>query len=287
MEQYDAILENEYRPEAPRMSKEEWAEMKRQERSEVFATLDRMADQALADPNMLSAYLSLQARLGRSSLSNTLLVLAQKPDATFVCDAKAWQDRGRGIRKGEGKNAIRQLQQDQEYRRSDGSMVMGYKVVRCFDVSQTYGRPTHQRATLAMPLKDKLKALMTDAPVRVKLSDTMSQSIGAAYSEAEQAIHVARGMDGAKMFYCVARELARAEGCTNLFLNDCAANITCVRFGVEPRLADRIPEDIVSLSTKEKKAALAQVRECAGEVVSRVERNLYEMRQQQKNQPER
>lgn len=107
MESYDAVIKNEGKQDKPRMSTEEWIEMKKRERADLHAIANDMADKALSDPNTLAAYLTLQAKLGRCSLNNTLLVLSQKPDATFVCDAKAWQDRGRGIRKGEGKNAIK------------------------------------------------------------------------------------------------------------------------------------------------------------------------------------
>lgn len=110
--------------------------MKKQERAELYAAIDDMAEKALCDKEALSTYLTLQANLGRTSVNNTLLVMAQKPDATFVCDAEVWQERGRSIRKGEGKNAIKQFMQDREYTREDGSIAMGYKVVRCFDISQ-------------------------------------------------------------------------------------------------------------------------------------------------------
>lgn len=287
MENYDAVIENEGKQGTPGMSTEEWIEMKKQERADLRALASDMADKALSDPNTLAAYLTLQAKLGRCSLNNTLLVLSQKPDATFVCDAKAWQDRGRGIRKGEGKNAIRQFRQDKAYIREDGSAAMGYKVVRCFDISQTYGKPVRQRAALAMSMKEKIKALTTDAPVPIKLAGDISQSAGAIYSERENVILVARGLEGDALFFAIARELARANGCNDAFLCDCAANIACIRFGVEPKFCDRIPEDVVLMEHGDKKAVLASVRESADEIVSRVERNLHTGRQHKKHEPER
>lgn len=287
MENYDAIIKNEGKQDTPRMSTEEWIEMKKQERADLHALANDMADKALSDPDTLAAYLTLQAKLGRCSLNNTLLVLSQKPDATFVCDARAWQDRGRGIRKGEGKNAIRQFQQDKEYIREDGNVVMGYKVVRCFDISQTYGKPVRQRAVLTMDMKEKIKALTTNTPVPIKLTDDVPQSVGAIYSEKENAIHVARGLQGGVLFFSISRELARANGCNDAFLCDCVANVACIRFGVAPKFCDRIPEEVVLMEHEDKMATLAAVRESANEIVSRVDRNLYMERQQQKNQPER
>ena len=213
--------------------------------------------------------------------------MAQKPDATFICDAEVWQERGHGIRKGEGKNAIKQFMQDKEYTREDGSVAMGYQVVRCFDVSQTYGKPVSKRAALSMPMKSKLKALMTDAPVPVKLSDEVPQSIGAQYSPKENVIHVAKGLNGGTLFYSISREMARADGCANTFLCDCAANIACIRFGIAPKFCDQIPEEYANLDTQEKRTALGEIRSAAIEMIGRVDRNLSAERQQQKNQPER
>lgn len=261
--------------------------MKKQEREDLYAAIDDMVEKALCDKEALFSYLTLQANLGRTSVNNTLLVMAQKPDATFVCDAEVWQERGRGIRKGEGKNAIKQFMQDREYTREDGSVAMGYKVVRCFDVSQTYGKPVSKRAALSMPMKSKLKALMTDAPVPVKLADEVPQSIGAQYSPKENVIHVAKGLNGGTLFYSISREMARADGCANTFLCDCAANIACIRFGIAPKFCDQIPEEYANLDTQEKRTALGEIRSAAIEMIGRVDRNLSAERQQQKNQPER
>ncbi len=288
MENFDEIFDNgTYGSAQPRLSTEKWVEMKKQERAELYAAIDNMAEKALCDKEALCSFLTLQANLGRTSVNNTLLVMAQKPDATFVCDAEAWQERGRGIRKGEGKKVIKQFVQDKEYTREDGSVAMGYKVVRCFDISQTYGKPVYKRAALSMPMKSKLKALMTNSAVPVKLSGEVPQSVGALYSPKENAIHIARGLDGDTLFYSISREMARADGSANTFLCDCAANIACIRFGVAPQFCDQIPEEYANLDTREKRAALGEMRSAANDIIERVDKNLYAERQQQKNQPER
>ena len=85
MENYDEIFDNgTYGSAQPRLSTEEWIEMKKQERAELYAAIDDMAEKALCDKEALSTYLTLQANLGRTSVNNTLLVMAQKPDATFT-----------------------------------------------------------------------------------------------------------------------------------------------------------------------------------------------------------
>lgn len=267
--------------DAPRMPKEQWAEMKRQERTMLYELADKTADKVLSSPAALTAYLSLQAKLGGSSLNNTLLVMAQKPDATVVCDAETWQERGRSIRKGEGgEKAIKQFKPGDEYTRADGSVAMGYKVVSCFDVSQTYGKPVPKRVAPAMPIKTKLKALMTDTPMEVMVSGEVSADVGAIYSEDDNVIRVAKGLDGNKLFFSVAREMARAAGCKDDLLCESAANIACMRFGMDIKPCSSIPGEYAAMSIERKKAALSVIWKSAGELMKRIDRNLYVERKQ-------
>lgn len=72
MENYDEIFDNgTYGSAQPRLSTEEWIEMKKQERAELYAAIDDMAEKALCDKEALSTYLTLQANLGRTSVNNT------------------------------------------------------------------------------------------------------------------------------------------------------------------------------------------------------------------------
>jgi len=91
----------------------------------------------------------------RYSFNNTLLIWAQKPDATMVAGYRAWQARGRQVRRGEtsikvyGPVTTREPKTDPNghpLRDSDGKPVhevriVGVKPVSVFDVSQTEGEP--------------------------------------------------------------------------------------------------------------------------------------------------
>lgn len=156
-----------------------------------------------------------------------------------------------------------------------------------FDISQTHGKPIQQRATLSMPLRSKLIALMTDAPVPIKPSENVAESVGALYSQEDNTIYVARTSNWNKLFFVVARELARAEQEESTFICDCAANITCERFGVPSVPCDQIPDELSALDVREKRSVLGIVREAAWDINERVDRNLYTERQQTRNQPER
>lgn len=105
-------------------------------------------------------------------------------------------------------------------------MGTSFDAKRVFDVSQTQGKPLreHEQASI----RSKLKALVTDTPVPVKVSDSVSQEIGALYSDKDNTMYVARNMDGEALFAHIACELAHSENTTDdpsrdAFTSSCAA----------------------------------------------------------------
>ncbi len=115
----------------PDFDKEAWAQKKQEQRDALFAQVDEMADVTLSDPAALQRFLYKQgAAVHAYSVTNTLLILKQRPDAEHVRHEDEWAQMGRGIRKGEGRNAILLFKQDHEYAGKDGFMKSGYNVHR-------------------------------------------------------------------------------------------------------------------------------------------------------------
>jgi hypothetical protein len=140
-----------------------------------------------------------------------------------------------------------------------------------------------------MPLKSKLKALTTDTPVKIKLSDTVSEA--ALYVKSDNTIYVSKGLDGETLFSNIAYELIRAQNATgnpevDVFVSDCAVNIVCRRFGIAPHSVG-IPECIADMDLQEQRSVLNTVHRNANEIVERVDVNLNLERHQQRNQPVR
>lgn len=285
MENFDSLFSDQQQRSEQPFDKEQWAQQKQEKRQELYDKIDEMADRTLSEPEMLAAYIKTQARLGMTSVANTLLITVQKPEASYVMGFDDWAQKGRSVKRGE--NGFFILEANGEYTREDGSLATSYDAKRVFDVSQTHGKPIQQRAALAMPLRSKLKALMTNAPVPIKPSENVTESVGALYSQEDNTIYVARTSNWNKLFFVVARELARAEQEESTFICDCAANITCERFGVPSVPCDQIPDELSALDVREKRSVLGIVREAAWDINERVDRNLYTERQQTRNQPER
>jgi len=283
MENYDTLFEQQLEQSEQPFDREAWAQQKREHRQELYDLIEEMSDKTLADPSALSDYLNMQARLGKTSVANTLLVVAQKPDATFVANYDDWQKRGRSVKRGEKGTLV--LEANGEYERPDGTMGVNFDVKRVFDISQTYGKPVRERTD--PPIKTALKAITTNVPVPVKLSDGVPSTVAAVYNEKDKTVYVAKGIEGNELFFALSRELARAQSGKDTFICDCAANIACLRYGVPAKYCDRIPDEIASLETREKRSALNLVREAACEITERVDRNLFAERQQSRNEPVR
>lgn len=283
MENYDNLFEQQPEQTEQPFDREAWAQQKREQRQELYNLIEEMSEKTLADPSALSDYLNMQARLGKASVANTLLMIAQKPNATFISGFDDWQKRGRSVKRGE--KAALVLEANGEYERPDGTMGVNFDVKRVFDISQTYGKPIRERT--APPIKTALKAITTNVPVPVKLSEGISQSVGAMYSEKDNTVYVARGVEGNELFFALSRELARAHSGANTFVCDCAANVACLRYGVPAKYCDRIPDEIAALESREKRSALNIVRDAACEIAERVDRNLFAERQQSRNDPVR
>lgn len=290
MENFDNLFENQSTKEQVNQpfDKEAWAQRKQEERAHLYETINGMADLSLSSPEALSNYLNMQSRLGRTSVANTLLILAQNPEASYVMSFDDWHERGRSVKRNE--KALQVLEASGEYERGDGTMRTSFDVKRVFDVSQTYGKPVRERTQA--PIRSRLKALVTDTPIPVKVSDSVSQDIGALYSDKDKTVYVARNMDGVALFAAVSCELVHAENMTDAptrdaFISSCAANIICRRYGIDVPVYDNIPEAVTELDTGEKREVLGSIRKAACDIMERVDKNLYAERQQQKNQPER
>jgi antirestriction protein ArdC len=120
--------------------------MERTTAAELLATLaDGVAD--LTNSTAWRGWLDVQRRFHRYSWGNTLLIAAQRPDATRVAGFHAWLRLGRHVRKGEHGIAIlapvvprlRVVDADSGDERLVAGRPHSFRVAHVFDVSQTDG----------------------------------------------------------------------------------------------------------------------------------------------------
>lgn len=127
-----------------------------EKRAEMEALHEQLAQsvEALRSSEQWTAYLAFCASFHRYSLGNLLLILAQRPGASQVAGYRAWQVKGRQVRKGErgirilGTGTVKASSEDDEA----GEVVEGrrrvYFPVSVFDIDQTEVMEGHEETSV-------------------------------------------------------------------------------------------------------------------------------------------
>lgn len=248
------------------------------------------------DGAQFQGYLDVQSRFDRYSVSNALLILAQKPNATRIADFDTWKEQGAYIRKKESGFYI--LEPGEEYQREDGTTGISYNPKKMFDITQTGN--SRKRETPSYPdERTRLKALMDHAPVPIRISETLPSGVNALYQPDKREIQIRRGMDAGSIFRALSQELAHAEmdkgdgsytRTEHGFHAYCASYMLCKQYGVETGgfyHFEGAPQELSALEPQEIRAELSVIREASGEISDRMNRMLNQQRHQKRQEPER
>ncbi len=125
----------------------------------------------------LQRYLQFMARFHRYSFGNCILIACQRGDATLVAGYRRWQELERQVKRGERGIAIfapmtrkfvaleSTAMEESEMRR-----LIGFRMVRVFDVSQTDGKPVPEFSRTtgdATKLVPAIERVITSADIRL------------------------------------------------------------------------------------------------------------------------
>ena len=192
--------------EQPKLSKEEYAAMKKAEREELWARLDTLTTDVFKDAKSLCSFLDFAAQCSPERIENLLLFHADAPDVTWLKTFDEWKEAGRSVRSGAvGYTALI----GQDYEREDGTMASGYYVGKKFDVSQTRGRQPDQAPVYAAD--ELVTAFFESSPVRIIVSEELPEGVQAQYVAKNRAIFVRNNMSAETTFLAIAREQAAAS----------------------------------------------------------------------------
>jgi len=281
------LFDRQDEPEAPVLSpfdKDEYKERKQAERDEVYGLIEGTTEKMQASGELFQTYLDVQARLDRYSVSNAILMTAQKPDA--LGPLKSYDDwKAEGVYVNRGENALSILEPGKEFQRADGSTGVNYNVKKVFDITQTNSQ---QRTTPTVTRDERLllKALIshTYAPCDMKPSDAIPANVNAIYKPEDRTIYVRTGLDGPSIFRALAQELAHAHmdkghGYLRNENNNIAyyaSYILCKRYGVSTDMYrfDSMPSRYASMEPKEFRKELGKIRSVAGEISRDMNRTL-------------
>ncbi len=286
MEQEEAQTEQSERGAGGELSKEEFAAKKQAERESLSELAMKTEMEVVTDGGMFQQYLDTLANFERYSAQNTLLIFAQRPDATRLGDYDHWKDAGTPVSK--DMKAISIFEPGKEYRRDDGTTGVSMNIKKVFDVNQTAARG-RQPATQGHDTRTLLKALMSHSPAVLTMVDELPGELkgaGARYDPKRNVIEVERGLGGESFYRCVAQEIAYAEldkkppetlQCANIGFAAYAASYSlCKKHGisVEGYSFGNVPEYFAGMAGKEVRGEIKAIRDTVNDVATRMARAL-------------
>ena len=277
MAELDELFGNEKQTTMEPYSKDDWIKKRNENRALAYEMLET-ATEELNNPDTVMAYLDIQSKFDRYSVSNALLVAYQNPEATRLCDSKTWQKNHVFINKGE--TGIIILEPGKEYTRDDGKTVTPYNAKKVFDISQTNARPRQQN-TRTSDARLVIKGMLKTSPVKYEIKNELSEGVNAIYQPEAKMIFIRQGLDGDEIVRALSKEIAYARLDKSNFDKeniDFAAQaisyITTSRTGFSPEPITALNEKFSSLEAKEKRAVLSQVRDHANTISNTIKKTL-------------
>jgi len=146
----------------------------------------------------LTAYLRAMARFHSYSFGNIMAIARQRPTATRVSGLRAWNELGRYVRKGEKGIQILAPMIGQRRRRDadeqepsinanakPASMLIGFRAVYVFDVSQTEGQelPEFDRTITGEVggQRDRLITFLAAQNIKLEFNEKIAPALGVSY----------------------------------------------------------------------------------------------------------
>lgn len=273
-----------------RMPKEEYAKMMSQKRDELYQMAEKQTYVVAGSPQNYLKYLELQSKLDYT-VTNTLLVMSQKPDATLLKDSTHWRQDKHYIRKNE--TGIKILEPNGEYQRQDGTIGINYKVKYVFDVSQINGKVIQRNTQI--PMRSILSALLYDTPIKLQRIMSNEYTHQVIYSPEQKTIFYKDNLDAGTLLHGLAREFCYAEfdkqydgvdRKTDGFIAESTAYMICKKYGIETKetaFANEVNDYFDGVDSKDIKEELGNIKNLYDDVSRRMERGIYKQQQEKVN----
>lgn len=220
-------------------SKEKFAARKKAEKEQAYEIIDNSITDIMQDDEHFKEYLHFQSRMERYTVSNTLLIMAQCPDATQLKSANSWGELDASINKGE--KGIKVLE-PHDYIDENGEQRTSYNVKYVFDVSQTNAQPQPAKSFDHSP-KALVKAMLNATALNKSAVDELPINNSTAYfDDKSKTLMIKRRSETLAMFKDIARELSLAEIANNSDKYNrtecipsavCASYMLCEKYGID------------------------------------------------------
>jgi len=167
----------------------------------------------------LTAYLSAMGKFHNYSFGNILEIARQRPDATRIAGLYAWNQLGRKVRKGErgirilapmiGIKRKKDSEAEKDITKQNQPVLVGFRAVYVFDVSQTDGAPLPELSTKVKgsvgEYRERLFAFVAAQNIELEYKESISPAMGMSYGGR---IVLLPGQEPAEEFSTLVHELA-------------------------------------------------------------------------------
>ena len=255
---------------------------KEKKRAELEALYDAVNEETLMiaeDQEKISAYLRVQARFNKYTVTNAILLLHQFPDAQKLKTFEGWKRDGASVKRGEKSISILE---PYSYTKADGNTVKGFRIKKLFDISQTDLKQSPDPFLSGVSSRSLLRALLEASPVETEAVADLDNGKGAVYDQEKQKIYIRRKLEPDDFFRAVAVSIAEAQlaeqGSSQDELESKAKAIAfmlCVKYGIDPgRLRVKMTGADAQMEIKEIKAELSEIRKTFTGIADRADESI-------------
>ena len=255
---------------------------KEKKRAELEALYDAVNEETLMiaeDPEKFSAYLRVQARFNKYTVTNAILLLHQFPDAQKLKTFEGWKRDGASVKRGEKSISILE---PYSYTKADGNTVKGFRIKKLFDISQTDLKQSPAPFLSGVSSRSLLRALLEASPVEAEAVDTLDHGKDAVYDQEKQKIYIRRMLEPDDFFRAAAVSIAEAQlaeqGSSQDELESKAkatAFMLCLKYGIDPgRLIVKMSEAAAQMEIKDIKAELSEIRKTFTGIADRADESI-------------
>lgn len=263
------------------IDREKFKEKKRAELETLYDAVNEETLMIAEDPEKFSAYLRVQARFDRYTVTNAILLLHQFPDAQKLKTFEGWKRDKASVKRGE--KCILILE-PYSYTKADGSMGKGFRIKKLFDISQTDVRMSPAPFLSGVSSRSLLRALLEASPVESEAADTLDHGKDAVYDQKKQKIYIRRMLEPDDFFRAAAVSIAEAQlaeqgvSCGQDELESKAKAIAfmlCVKYGIDPeRIRVKMTGADDQMEIKDIKAELSEIRNAFAGIADRADESI-------------
>lgn len=189
-----------------RMSKEEYAAMKKQEREDTWMQIDAQAQEVFRDGESLQKFLDFMAgQYNMPRVPNLLLLYSQNPEVHLVRSWEEWRKENR-YPQPDAKEHTYIIQTEYE---KDGVTRQGYTIGKGYDVTETAGKPIEERPK--QDIRTLLSAVLKNQDTRLQVEEGLPDGVQAQYIPKQRTVYIRNGMPEVTTFHAVNRELSCAR----------------------------------------------------------------------------